>query len=405
MHQVELRHLRVALLFWLLPILVSLFPGCSDREDTGAATDHTTRPEVDESSYHVHPGDDIQQALDKAAADPVRKIVNVHAGTYRPRRPGQALVCFLRRHDGITLLAHGEVILTAANPDLADRSLDSFPAIVNHVVFFGDGISSKTVLRGFKITGANHYVTRLEEPERLGPPADVPELHHHHPHLALFFFADGGGIKVFGRSYPTIEDTIIFDNYASPCAGGASIEHRGFTEQPVTFRNCVFQNNRCQVTGSAIDVLPGSAAVIENCLFVGNISNTGEDYVSPEDHPISGQYGSGALTVFHESSVRVRRCTFTDNWNGVDDRSSRSTYTDCIFWQNTHDGGISSGGRYELDILAGSRVTGCFIHGNQNDLNGNIESEDNVLDASDPNFDRDFRPWSPEFSDVGYRPQ
>ncbi len=389
----------------VMPLLLACFTlGCGHRDKFPTDVVSSSRPVFDGSSYHVYPGNDIQEVLDKAAEDLVHKIVKVHAGTYRPQSHGQAMIRFLERHEGITLEAVGDVVLTAAHPELADASLDSYPAIVNHVVFFGDGISSRTVLRGFKITGANHYVTRLEEPERLAPSPEVAELQHKHPHLLLFFLADGGGIKIFGRSYPTIEDAEIYDNYASPCAGGVSIEHRGFNKQYVTLRNCVFRNNRCQVTGSAIDVLPGSAAVIENCLFVENVSNTGEDYVSQQDQPYSGKHGSGALTVFHESSVRVNRCTFTGNWNGVDDRSSGSTYTNCIFWKNNHSGGVSLGGRYELDILNCRHVTGCFIHGDRNDLPGKIDPKRNFLDPPDPNFDSRYRPQSTEYADVGYRP-
>ena len=64
--------------------------------------------------------------------------------------------------DGITLEAVGDAILTAANPDLAIKTDAAYPAVVNHVVYFGDGVSRKTVLRGFKITGANGYVTTSE---------------------------------------------------------------------------------------------------------------------------------------------------------------------------------------------------------------------------------------------------
>ena len=49
--------------------------------------------------------------------------------------------------------------LTAANPQLTTPQAPGFPAVVNHVVYFGDGISSNTVLRGFRIAGANHFVT------------------------------------------------------------------------------------------------------------------------------------------------------------------------------------------------------------------------------------------------------
>ena len=73
------------------------------------------------SSYHVYPGGRIQDALEAAARDPENKTVLVHAGTYRPAAPGQALIWFNARHDGITLEAIGDVTLTAANPALADR--------------------------------------------------------------------------------------------------------------------------------------------------------------------------------------------------------------------------------------------------------------------------------------------
>ena len=118
-----------------------------------------------DGAYHVHPGDSIQRALEQAGADSVHKTVKVHPGTYRPARPGQALIWFNARHDGIVLEALGDVVLTAANPDLADPNAASFPAVVNHVVYFGDGISRRTVLRGFKITGANNFVTRADDPE------------------------------------------------------------------------------------------------------------------------------------------------------------------------------------------------------------------------------------------------
>ena len=111
------------------------------------------------SSYHVHPRGRIQDALDAAARDPVNKTVYVHAGTYRPATRGQALIWFNARHDGITLEAVGDVTLTASNPEIADSRAPSYPAVVNHVVYFGDGVSRKTVLRGFKITGARNFTT------------------------------------------------------------------------------------------------------------------------------------------------------------------------------------------------------------------------------------------------------
>src|SRR5580765_7966957 len=125
------------------------------RQDTNgkARPANPTSLDVKTRAYHVYPDNRIQDALETAAKDPVNKTVYVHAGTYRPPVRGQALIWFNARHDGITLEAVGDVTLTAANPAIADAQAPSYPAVVNHVVYFGDSVSRKTVLRGFKITG------------------------------------------------------------------------------------------------------------------------------------------------------------------------------------------------------------------------------------------------------------
>jgi hypothetical protein len=346
--------------------------------------------------YHVYPSGRIQDALEAAAKDPARKTVFVHAGTYRPPSKGQALIWFNARHDGITLEAVGDVVLTAGNPDVADANSVSFPAVVNHVVYFGDGVTRKTILRGVKITGAKNFTTGSGDKS----PIESDDLRK-----TPFFYADGGGIKIYARSYPTIEQVEIYDNYTSPCGGGVSVEHLGQTQDAAVFKNCIFRNNRTQITGSAFDLLHGSRAEIENCLFVGNVANLGVDYVGMlaggEYHP---ENGSGALTVFEGSRAAVTRCTFTGNWNGVDDNGSGSTYVDSIFWKNTLAGGISPGKRYEIDITDASGVRGSFIHGDVNDLRETIDKSANRFDPPDPRFDADFTPRAPEYAKAGYRP-
>jgi hypothetical protein len=348
------------------------------------------------STYHVYPNGRIQDALEAAAADRVNKTVYVHAGTYRPAAKAQALIWFNARHDGITLEAVGEVILTAANPGIADSKAPSYPAVVNHVVYFGDGISRKTVFRGFKVTGANNFTTGSGEKS----PIEADEIRK-----TVFFYTDGGGIKIYARSYPTIENVEIYDNYASPCGGGVSVEHLGQSQQSVLFRNCVFRNNRTQTTGSALDLLHGSAATVENCLFVGNVANMGVDVVGlltgGEFHP---ENGSGAITVFADSKLMMSRSTLTGNWSGVDDAGRGSTYVDSIFWKNTLAGGISPGKRYEIDIEDGTGVRGSFIHGEINDLRGTIKKELNTFDPPDPRFDAQFVPQATEYGTAGYRP-
>ncbi len=245
------------------------------------------------SSYHVHPGGRIQDALEAAAKDSANKKVVVHAGTYRPSTPGQAMIWFNARHDGITLEAAGDVILTAANPELADRRAPSFPAVVNHVVYFGDGISRKTVLRGFKITGAKNFTTGSGDKS----PIESDDLRK-----TPFFYTDGGGIKIYARSYPTIESVEVYENYSSPCGGGVSVEHLQQMQDSPVFRNCIFRDNGAQATGSAFDILHNSSAVLENCLFVGNVSNMGVDLVGLlGGAEYLAEHGSGALTVFDGS--------------------------------------------------------------------------------------------------------
>jgi hypothetical protein len=347
-------------------------------------------------AYHVHPGGRIQDALEAAAKDPVSKTVFVHAGTYRPHEKGQALIWFNRRHDGIWLEAVGDVTLTAANPEIADPRAPSHPAVVNHVVYFGDGVTRKTVMRGFKITGANNFTTGSGEKS----PIESENLRK-----TLFFYADGGGIKIYGRSYPTIEHVEVHDNYTSPCGGGVSVEHLNQMQDSVLFRHCIFRNNRTQVTGSGVDLLQGSWATIENCLFVDNVSNMGVDYVGliagGEIHP---EHGSGALTVFQRSRATVTRCTFTNNWNGVNDIGMGSTYVDTIFWKNTLEGGISPRPRYELLVNDASGVRGTFVHGAVNDRFGNVDRSANTFDPPDPRFDEHYIPWAPQYARAGYRP-
>ena len=373
--------MRVAALFCLLAIGLLAEPGPAPGVVAG---------------HHVYPGGSIQDTLEAAARDPANKTVYVHAGTYRPSARGQALIWFNARHDGITLEAVGEVILTAANPDLADKAAPSYPAVVNHVVYFGDGISRKTIFRGFKVTGANNFTMGSGEKS----PIESDDIRK-----TTFFYTDGGGIKIYARSYPTIEDVEISGNYTSPCGGGVSVEHLGAMQDSVLFRNCIFRNNRTQTTGSALDLLHGSAAVVENCLFVGNVSNMGVDVVGlltgGEYRP---EHGSGAITVFPESKLTMTRSTITGNWNGVDDSGKGSSYVDSIFWMNSLGGGISPGKRYELDLDDGSGVRGSFIRGVIDDLRGTVDKAANTFNAPDPRFDARFVPKAPEYGKVGYRP-
>jgi len=270
--------------------------------------------------------------------------------------------------------------------------------VVNHVVYFGHGISSNTVFKGFRVTGANGFLTRKLTKE-IEPSPAVPQN--------LFFFADGGGIKIFGGSSPTIQNVEVVDNFASPCGAGISVQHQGLRGTPsggtVVIENCLFLRNRAQSTGAAIDLLAGSSARIINCLFVGNVSNAGEDPVAKQsgERPFAN---NGVLTIFWNSHAEVRNCTFTGNRNGVDDMGGRSIYDRCIFVDNKLDAGLKGFARYELAVNAGGKVSGCLINGTVHDVGHVVSARENVLDAPPPQFNKSFVPAAPEYQHAGYRP-
>jgi hypothetical protein len=220
----------------------------------------------------------------------------------------------------------------------------------------------------------------------------------------FFFYSDGGAIKIFGRSYPTLQDLEIVDNFSSPCGGGISVQHQGFSQSAVSIEHCVFLRNRAQGTGAALDLLAGSAARIINCLFVGNVSNTGEDPVAKN----SGErpfVNNGVLTIFWNSRAEVRNCTFTGNRNGIDDMGGQSTYVDCILVDNKLDAGLKGYARYELAVNAGGKVLGCLIDGIVHDVSRVVSTNDNLLNAPLAKFDKSFVPEAPEYKNAGYRPK
>lgn len=349
---------------------------------------------LETDGYHVRPGDRIQDALEQAATNALQKTVWVHPGTYRPDSKRQALVGFNRRHDGIRLVALGDVTLSAANPSLSATNDPAHPAVVNHVVYFGDGLSTNTLIRGFRLTGANAFLTKEGTPA-LEPNRTILKNH--------FFYSDGGAVKVFGRSAPRLVELNIEDNFTRPCGAGISVQQQGFRETPVLIASCRFLNNRAQGTGPAIDLLAGSSARILNCLFVGNISNTGEDLVAKAsgEKPFAN---NGAITIFWESLALVQNCTFTGNRNGVDDMGGDSVYVANLFHANRAEGGLAGFPRYELAVNAGGRVENCAILGPFHDAKKVIDPRQNRLSGPDPRFDADWVPQAAEYSGIGYRP-
>lgn len=381
------------ILQWVLLSLVCIFQSsCSSDTPKELET-----PSNERGPIHVYEGESIQAAIDLVSQAETQRRVIVHEGIYSPEKKAFAFLTLTSQHDGLELIAEGKVTLTALS------SVEGSPEtpLVNHVIYCGDGLSPETLIQGFSITGARGSV----------PIDNIPTedfgLRNHALKRGTFFLLDGGGLKVFGKSAPTIQDIYFYDNETDLCGGAVSIEQQSFKSQGVIFKNCIFENNRCPGTGSAIDVLSGSAARIENCLFVGNIANYGMEQIATNFgltyHP---EHGSGALTVFPGSNVVVKNSTFTKNWNAVDDHGTGSQYENCILWKNSQADGSRPGLPYEFDIGNTSGVTNCCVHGMINDLRGSIDQTKNYFDPPDPEFTEFFFPNSSFYREknIGYRP-
>lgn len=345
--------------------------------------------EFKDGEFHVRPGDNLQDVINRAGRNPKFKTVRIYPGVYRPRTHGQALIYLNRAHDGVRIIGVGRPTLTAANEEIADRSAATFPAVVNHVIYLGDGLGTNTLVENLRLTGANHFVTNslqdLMEPDRAVP-------------KGRFYFGDGGAIKVYRRSSPVLRDLEIVDNYASPCAGGISLQQEGATNEVVLIENCVFRNNRAEVTGAALDLLWGSRARVVNCLFVGNVSNTGP---GEGENPFNN---NGAVTVFPRSRLEMEGCTLVGNRNGVDDLSGQGSYFRTIFAANTVGGGEPGLPRFELFLPLGGIVRDCVVSGASQDPHRALAVGTNVLNPEGLRFTSDFVPEGAQFSQHGYRP-
>lgn len=377
----------------LATLLVALAVGFGGCDDGSPPSPNDRAKGAATGPVYVEPGDDLQAALNRAATATTDRRLVLRSGEYRIEGPSYCLLAVTAKHDGVTIEGESGAVLSARS------SADPNTAAVAHVIYCGDGLTSATMIRHLVVTGAKGLATNANLP--------VEEYGRRAASLSrgLFYFMDGGAVKVYGQSAPTFEAVVFENNETNLCGGAVSIEQQGFRTHPVTFRNCRFLRNRCPGTGSAVDVLEGGAASFENCLFAHNVANYGMDQIAREyGLTYNEKHGTGALTVFPKSDVTVVKCTFTANWNGADDRGQQSQFQDCIFAANNATDGSRPGHPYELDILNAAGVRGCYFFSEHADLRGTISPQNNQLNAPDPEFDDDYIPQNPMYRKVGFRP-
>ena len=369
-------------------LIATTVVGCDD-----SANAPESLPTGVDGPVYVEPGQDLQRALDEAATASRDRRLILRSGLYQSAEPAFCLLALTARHDGIIVEGEDGTVLSARSPENPDE------ASVSHVIYCGDGLTSRTIVRHLQITGAKGLATDA------GVPREDYGLRAGRLQKGLFFFMDGGAAKIYGQSSPRFEDVDFVDNETKLCGGAVSVEQQGFSEHPVEFVNCRFVRNRCPGTGAAVDLLEGSSAEITNCLFLQNIANYGMDEIAAKyGLSYNAEHGCGAITVFPDSRVSVSMCTFTRNWNGVDDRGTGSVIQDSIFADNTASDGSRPGAPYEIDIVHGDGVRNCFFFSDRPDLRGTVSAERNTLDAVDPEFDENHVPQNPAYQNIGYRP-
>ena len=343
----------------------------------------------DAPGHHVRPGDSIQEALEKAARDPVNKTVFVHAGTYRPQAKGQALIWFNARHDGITLQAVGDV--DADRGQSARSPTAAPPAIRPSSITSSISATASRQRRSCAASRSPARTTSRPAPasSRRSSPTTCARRCSSIP-TAAASRSTRGRIRRSSRSRST----------ATTRARAAAASRSSISTRCRSRRSSATASSATTAPrrpGSAVDLLHGSRAMLENCLFVGNIANMGVDVRRPA-RPAANtirENGSGALTVFERIACDGQPLHVHRQLERRRRRRHRQHLRRLIFWKNNLPGGISPGKRYEIDIVDGGGVKRCFINGDVNDLRETIDRKGaNTFDAPDPRFDAHVRPVS-----------
>ncbi|MEW6359276.1 MAG: right-handed parallel beta-helix repeat-containing protein [Planctomycetota bacterium] len=302
---------------WIGLMLVLVLLGCG-RDDA---------QEKPTAALEVRPGESIQAAVD--AANPGETVL-IHPGTYRPARPGEAMIVFKAEKNGVTLRGAGqspaEVVIDAGRQAL-------------HVIFFDQGIDRSTVVENLTITGGYAF------PGKLLPSNYKPVLR---PEIDTFdndFYHDGAGLMLF-LSSPTIRNCRIINNGAKRCGGGISVfcpSEAAFPAQgPLIFGNEIRNNTVDEGTGGGVDVYFRAKADIVNNLFVGNKGWGGAVAVLDEGsaalrfNTIAGNYGSvSGLAMHATATVKLENTIFANNLDGAPvELPGKIAYANCCFWNN-----------------------------------------------------------------------
>ncbi len=282
----------------------------------------------------------LQDALQKAAADPSISDIRVAQGQYTPDSdeagnvtPGDRGASF-QLVTGV-VLSGGFAGMGAPDPDAHDSA--AFESILSgdllgdddssdpppgssyddnslHVVT-GSGVAPTAVLQGFTVTAGI---------------ANLDQGAHH----------AGAGMYNAGGS-PTVQECTFRNNYAQ--GNGAGMFNSAGGPQ-VT--DCVFIKNRADGRGGGMENEETSLAVVSRSSFINNSAGIygggmrarGNTVVRECTFLDNGAFrGGGVGTGF--GSPSIERCLFVDNsavahGGGLHAQSGQATIVNCVFWSN-----------------------------------------------------------------------
>jgi len=192
-----------------------------------------------------------------------------------------------------------------------------------------------------------------------------------------------------------ISNCSVYSNVAAVGGGGLCIDGM----DPVSIHDCSFSNNSAVEGAGGILLTTGSeAALISNCVLVGNFTEDTEEF----------GYG-GAVAISSESIVNISNCTIVQNSSrmggaiSIWGTESFISVDDCILAFNASDsGGVIGCFDGDADIVISctdiyGHVTGDWVGciSDQSDINGNFSLDPLFCDTTHMAWDLDVDSLSP----------
>jgi hypothetical protein len=274
---------------------------------------------------------DLQAALDAAAATAGGDEIRVAAGTYRPSRRTDAAdprsATFSLRNDVSIVGGYPDggganrdpaANVTTLSGDIGTRgsAADNSYHVVTSV-----GVGATARLDGFTVSGGN--ANKFSDPR-----------------------GRGGGMYNVGGSSPTLVNCTFAGN--SAFEGGGMYNADGSSP---ALTNCTLSGNSAEFEGGGM-LNVGSSPTLTNCTIAGNGTDLGS--------------GGGGGVYNSASSPTLTNCTIADNiaadGGGVYNSASSPTLTNCVLRDNRAEF-FNGGGMYNW--ASSPTLTNCTISGNE----------------------------------------